>query len=71
MGTAAAEQGRRVRYVTTAALVNELVEAANAKELSRLVGKYTRLDLLCLDEVGYIQLDTRGAELLFRIITAR
>jgi DNA replication protein DnaC len=71
LGTAAAEQGRRVRYVTTAALVNELVEAANAKELSRLVGKYTRLDLLCLDEVGYIQLDTRGAELLFRIITAR
>jgi DNA replication protein DnaC len=71
LGTAAAEQGRRVRYITTAALVNELVEAADSKELSRLVGKYARLDLLCLDEVGYVQLDTRGAELLFQIITAR
>jgi DNA replication protein DnaC len=52
LGTAAAEQGRRVRYVTTAALVNELVEAADDKELSRVVGRYARLDLLCLDKLG-------------------
>ncbi|WP_443347906.1 IS21-like element helper ATPase IstB [Arthrobacter rhombi] len=71
LGTAAAEQGRRVRYISTAALVNELIEAADAKTLSRLVGKYARLDLLCLDEVGYIKLDSRGADLLFQIITAR
>jgi DNA replication protein DnaC len=71
LGTAAAEQGRRVRYITTAALVNELVEAADAKQLSRVVGRYARLDLLCLDEVGYVHLDPRGAELLFQIITAR
>jgi DNA replication protein DnaC len=71
LGTAAAEQGRRVRYITTAALVNELVEAADDKELSRVVGRYARLDLLCLDEIGYVHLDPRGAELLFQIITAR
>jgi len=71
LGTAAAEAGRRVRYVTTAALVNELVEAADDKQLSRVVGRYARLDLLCLDELGYVRLDPRGAELLFQIITAR
>lgn len=71
LGTAAAEHGRRVRYVTTAALVNELVEAADDKQLSRVLGRYARLDLLCLDEVGYVHLDPRGAELLFQIITAR
>ncbi len=71
LGTAAAEQGRRVRYVTTAALVNELIEAADDKQLSRVVGRYARLDLLCLDELGYVHLDPRGAELLFQIITAR
>jgi DNA replication protein DnaC len=71
LGTAAAEAGRRVRYVTTAALVNELVEAADDKQLSRAVGRYARLDLLCLDEVGYVHLDPRGAELLFQIITER
>jgi DNA replication protein DnaC len=70
LGTAAAEQGRRVRY-TTAALVNELIEAADDTELSRVVGGYARLDLLCLDEVGYVHLDARGAELLFQVIIAR
>ncbi len=59
IGTAAAEAGRRVRYTTTAALVNELVEAADDKQLSRVVARYARLDLLCLDEVGYVHLDPR------------
>ena len=71
LGLAACEQGRRVRYVTTAALVNELVEAADDRVLSRVVGRYGRLDLLCLDELGYVQVDPRGAELLFQIITER
>lgn len=71
LGIAACEQGHRVRYVTAAQLVNELVEAADERKLSRLVTRYGKLDLLCLDELGYVQLDTRGAELLFQIITER
>ena len=71
LGLAACEQGRRVRYVTTAQLVNELVEAADDRQLSRVVGRYARLDLLLIDELGYVQIDTRGAELLFQIITER
>ena len=57
----ACEQGRRVRYVTTAQLVNELVEAADDRVLSRVVGRYGRLDLLLLDELGYVQVDTPAA----------
>ncbi len=71
LGLAACEQGRRVRYATTAALVNELAEAADNRQLSRVVARYSRLDLLLLDELGYVQLDPRGAELLFQIITER
>lgn len=71
LGLAACEQGRRVRYVTCAQLVNELVEAADQRQLSRLVGRYGRLDVLLLDELGYVQIDPRGAELLFQIITER
>jgi DNA replication protein DnaC len=55
LGLAACEQGRRVRYVTTAQLVNELVEAADERQLSRVVGRYGRLDLLLLDELGYVR----------------
>jgi DNA replication protein DnaC len=71
LGLAACEQGRRVRYTTCAQLVNELVEAADERRLSRIVARYGRLELLCLDELGYVQLDTRGAELLFQILTER
>jgi DNA replication protein DnaC len=70
-GMAACEAGRRVRYVTCAALVNELAEAADDHVLSRTVGRYGRLELLCLDELGYVHLDPRGAELLFQVITER
>ena len=71
LGIAACEQGRRVRYVTCSRLVNELAEAADERRLSRLVARYGRLELLCLDELGYVQLDTRGSELLFQILTER
>lgn len=70
-GIAACELGKRVRYVTAAQLVNELVEAADERKLSRLVTRYSRVDLLCLDELGYVQLDTKGSELLFQILTER
>jgi len=71
LGMAACEQGRSVRYVTCAQLVNELAEAADEKRLSKLITRYGRVDLLLLDELGYVQLDTRGAELLFQILTER
>ena len=71
LGMAACEQGHSVRYVTCAQLVNELAEAADEKRLSQLIARYGRVDLLLLDELGYVQLDTRGAELLFQILTER
>ena len=71
LGVAACEQGRPVRYATAAQLVNELAEAADERRLSRIVARYGRLDLLCLDELGYVQLDARGSELLFQILTER
>ena len=71
LGVAACEQGRSVRYLTAAQLVNELVEAADERHLSRTVARYGRLDLLLLDELGYLQLDTHGAELLFQVLTER
>lgn len=71
LGMRACEQGRSVRYVTCAQLVNELAEAADEKRLAKLITRYGRVDLLLLDELGYVKLDTRGAELLFQILTER
>ena len=71
LGTAAAEQGYRVRYTLATKLVNELVEAFDDKQLAKTIARYGRVDLLCLDELGYLQLDRRGAELLFQVLTER
>lgn len=60
LGLAACEAGLRARYITAAQLANELAEAADERRLSRIVARYGRLDLLCLDELGYVQLDARG-----------
>ncbi|WP_406470157.1 ATP-binding protein [Streptomyces sp. NBC_01615] len=52
-------------------LVNELVEAADEKQLTKTIARYGRVDLLCIDELGYMELDRRGAELLFQVLTER
>ncbi len=71
LGVAAAEQGRRVRFVTAGRLVNELLEARDAMDLSRVVGRYARVDLLILDELGYLPLGKTDAELLFQVLSER
>lgn len=71
LGTAAAEKGYRVRYTLATRLVNELVEAADDKTLARTIARYGRVDLLMIDELGYMALDQRGAELLFQVLTER
>ena len=71
LGTIAAQQGYRVRYTLAAKLVNELVEAADERHLAKTIARYGRVDLLCIDELGYMELDRRGAELLFQVLTER
>ena len=71
LGTLAAEAGYRVRYTLASKLVNELVEAADDQQLTKLINRYGRVDLILVDELGYLQLDRRGAELLFQVLTER
>lgn len=71
LGSQAAMAGFRVRYALAAKLVNELVEAADEKVLTKTIARYGRVDLLLIDELGYLELDRRGAELLFQVLTER
>lgn len=71
LGTEAAMKGYRVRYTLATKLVNELVDAADEKQLNKTIARYERVDLLCIDELGYMELDRRGAELLFQVLTER
>ncbi|MGW7825091.1 IS21-like element helper ATPase IstB [Streptomyces puniciscabiei] len=69
IGTTIAETGLSVRYTTTSALVNELAEADSNHRLSSVIARYSKIDLLFLDEFGYLNLDRKGAKLLFQIFT--
>jgi DNA replication protein DnaC len=71
LGTEAAIVGFRVRYTLATTLVNELVKAADEKILTKTIARYGRVDLLCIDELGRMELDRRGAGLLFQVLTER
>jgi len=71
LGVCACQQGRRVRFTTLAALANELQEADSRRELTRVVGRYARMELLIIDELGFIALPEGAAELVFQVISER
>ena len=68
---AACQQKKRCRFVTAAGLVNELVEAQHHNLLGRALQRWSRYDLIVLDEVGYVPFAAVGAELLFQVISER
>lgn len=71
LGTEAAMAGFRVRCVLAAKLVKELVEVTDERQLTKTIARYGRVDLLAIDELGYMELDRRGAELLSQVLTER
>jgi DNA replication protein DnaC len=71
LGLAACRQGKRVRFVTAAALVTRLEESQKQYQLDRLLAQLDRADLLICDELGYLSLGRGGAELLFRVFADR
>src|SRR3954464_9270613 len=64
---AACKQKRRVRFTTAAALVNELVEAKHQLQPRRVMARWSRYDLIAIDEAGYVPLAEVGAEFLFQV----
>jgi DNA replication protein DnaC len=71
LGVAACRQRKRVRFTTAAEMVNELVEARHNNELSRVTARWTRYEVLVIDEMGYVALAEAGAEMLFQVIAGR
>jgi DNA replication protein DnaC len=68
---AACRQKKRVRFITAAGLVNELVEAQHHNQLGRALQRWTRYDLIAIDEMGYVPFAQVGAELMFQVISER
>ncbi|MDQ5981232.1 MAG: hypothetical protein QG602_4210 [Verrucomicrobiota bacterium] len=71
LGIEAARQRRHVAFFRAADLVRQLVEAKGQRELGRIERKLARVDLLILDELGFVPFDRQGGELLFNLFSAR
>jgi len=71
LGVAACKKGKRVRFYTTAGLINEMLEAKDSHTLNRLQARLLRFDLVILDELGYVPFTAGGGELLFQFCSER
>ncbi len=69
MGHSACTQGRRVRFFSVTGLVTQLLEAREDRQLERLLKRLEKLQLLILDEFGYVPFSKTGAELLFEVVS--
>lgn len=63
----ACRQGKRVRFCGTASVVNDLLTAQKDLRLSRFLAQFSKLDLLVLDELGFIPFTKDGGQLLFQL----
>jgi DNA replication protein DnaC len=69
LAAAACQRGKKVRFFRVTELLTQLVEAREERALGRLRGQLARLELLVLDEFGYVPASQVGAELLFDVIS--
>jgi DNA replication protein DnaC len=71
LGYVAAERGYSVRYTRVVEMINHLTTAQINGLLGKTLKSYVRPSLLLLDELGYLPIDKRGADLLFQVVAAR
>lgn len=69
LGMAACARGKKVRFWRTTELITQLMEARDQHVLAKLKLQLSKLDLLILDELGYVPASKLGAELLFDVIS--
>ena len=71
LGIAACMAGKSVLFASVPNLITELREAMNRNQLSSYRKKFERLNLVILDELGYVSFDKTGCEMLFNLLSAR
>ena len=71
LGYRAAERGYTVFHTRVVDMINQLTTAQIKGRLGTALRTYVRPSLLLLDELGYLPIDKRGADLLFQVVAAR
>ena len=71
LGVEAVRRRKRVVFTRAADLVRDLIEARDERVLGRLQQRFLRVDLLVVDELGFVPFDKAGGELLFNLLADR
>jgi DNA replication protein DnaC len=71
LGYTACEKGISVRFTRVVDMINTLTTAQINGTLDKALRQYTLPHVLLLDELGYLPIDKRGADLLFQVVAAR
>ena len=71
LGIEAVRAGREVRFVDCARLIEDLRDAHKRGILKNRLKYYTHSKLLIIDELGYLDIEEGGADLLFQLVSAR
>jgi DNA replication protein DnaC len=71
LGYAACQKGISVLFISAAEMVNQLSHAQKVYNLETELNKYRRPQVLIIDELGYVSLDTQSSNLFFQVISAR
>lgn len=71
LGYVACDKGVSVRYTRVVDMLNALTTAQINGTLEKALRAYVNPSLLLLDELGYLPIDKRGANLLFQVVAAR
>jgi DNA replication protein DnaC len=69
LGMAGCQQGKRVRFWRVTELITQLMEVREEHQLMRMKSQLAKLDVLILDELGYVPASKLGSELLFDVIS--
>jgi DNA replication protein DnaC len=71
LGYTACERGISVRFTRVVDMINVLTTAQINGTLEKALKAYVNPSLLLLDELGYLPIDKRGADLMFQVVAAR
>jgi DNA replication protein DnaC len=71
LGFTACEKAISTRWTRVIDMINVLTKAQINGTLESKLKEYIRPDLLLLDELGYLPIDKRGADLMFQVVAAR
>ena len=71
LGYQACLKGNTVLFTSAIDSINNLISSQKKGQLKKELKKYLKPDLLIMDELGYLPIDNKGADLLFQIISQR